>query len=65
MFDPYDIQDRVTGRATRALTRIIYERLEGSYDTDEGPTPKQVEEAIDGVIDDVLGAFKARLRDHV
>jgi hypothetical protein len=65
MFDPYGIQDRVTGRATRALTRIIYERLEGSYDPDEGPTPKQVEDAIDGLIDDVLGAFKARLRDHV
>jgi len=43
----------------------VYERLEGCYDPDEGPTPRQVEEAIDGLIDDVLGTFKARLRDHV
>ena len=65
MFDPHGIENRVAYRATRAMVRIVYERLEGLYDPEEGPTPKQVEEAIDGLIDDVLGTFKARLRDHV
>ena len=65
MFDPHGIENRVAYRATRALVRIVYERLEGCYDPDEGPTPRQVEETVDGLIDDVLGAFKRRLCDHL
>lgn len=65
MHDPWNIETRVAARATRALTRIVYERLEGAYDPEEGPTNKQIGDTLDGLIDDVLGTFKRRLRDHL
>lgn len=51
--DWYGLREKVQSRATLAVLRLVYERLDGQYSQADGPTDEQVEQALDAIIDQV------------
>ena len=52
--DFWNIRHTLEYRAARAVTVLVYDVLQGQYDDEEGPTPQQVRDATDTVIEQML-----------